>query len=184
MTNARKALRAGILEGSEKLNYLTGRLGDEIAQLRGKRPSFAPHWAAPDRVAHALKRDVPLWVIDSLEKLPGSAPSATRQRNSNRTGESEKLAELPAPNASATSSTALSLKGSSLIRMPTPPERRAEASVSHKAHTFQDQTALAIIEAVFKDYPQAHYRIEIAQTLRTRSLCTRTARATSASSSA
>ena len=42
---------------------------------------------------------------------------------------------------------------------------------------FQDQTALAIIEAVFKDYPQAHYRIEVAQigpeqTLRTRSLCT------------
>lgn len=58
-----------ILEGSEKLNYLTGRLGDEIAQLRGKRPSFAPHWAAPDRVAHALKRDVPLWVIGSVFAL-------------------------------------------------------------------------------------------------------------------
>ena len=37
---------------------------------------------------------------------------------------------------------------------------------------FQDQSALAIIEAVFKDYRQAHYRIEVAQTLRTRSLCT------------
>jgi type VI secretion system secreted protein VgrG len=37
---------------------------------------------------------------------------------------------------------------------------------------FQDLTALAIIEAVFKDYPQAHYRIEVAQTLRIRSLCT------------
>jgi type VI secretion system protein ImpK len=60
-----------ILEGSEKLNYLTGRLGDEIAQLRGKRPSFAPHWAAPDRIAHALKRDVPLWVIASVFALTG-----------------------------------------------------------------------------------------------------------------
>ena len=60
-----------ILEGSEKLNYLTGRLGDEIAQLRGKRPSFAPHWAAPDRIAHALKRDVPLWVIGSVFALCG-----------------------------------------------------------------------------------------------------------------
>ncbi len=60
-----------ILEGTEKLNYLTGRLGDEIAQLRGKRPSFAPHWAAPDRAAHALKRDVPLWVIGSLFALIG-----------------------------------------------------------------------------------------------------------------
>ena len=41
---------------------------------------------------------------------------------------------------------------------------------------FQDQTALSIIEAVFKDYTQAHYRIDVtpavAQTLRVRSLCT------------
>lgn len=60
-----------ILEGSEKLNYLTGRLGDEIAQLRGKRAAFAPHAAAPDRAAHALKRDVPLWVIGSVFALAG-----------------------------------------------------------------------------------------------------------------
>jgi type VI secretion system protein ImpK len=60
-----------ILEGTEKLNYLTGRLGDEIAQLRGKRAAFAPHWAAPDRTAHALKRDVPLWVIGSVFALIG-----------------------------------------------------------------------------------------------------------------
>jgi type VI secretion system secreted protein VgrG len=37
---------------------------------------------------------------------------------------------------------------------------------------FQDQTALAVIEAVFKDYPQAHYRIEVGAALRVRSLCT------------
>ena len=60
-----------ILEGSEKLNYLTGRLGDEIAQRRGARPLFAPHWAAPDRVAHVLKLDVPLWVIGSVFALVG-----------------------------------------------------------------------------------------------------------------
>ena len=54
------------LEGSEKLNYLTARLGDEIAQLRGRRAVFAPHWEAPDRIAHALKREVPLWVIGSV----------------------------------------------------------------------------------------------------------------------
>ena len=55
-----------VLEGTEKLNYLTARLGDEIAQLRGRRAVFAPHWAAPDRIAHALKREVPLWVIASV----------------------------------------------------------------------------------------------------------------------
>ena len=42
-----------------------------MAQLRGKRPGFAPHWAAPDRAVHALKRDVPLWVIGSVFALVG-----------------------------------------------------------------------------------------------------------------
>lgn len=55
-----------VLEGSEKLNYLTARLGDEIAQLRGRRAVFAPRWAAPDRVSHALRREVPIWVIASV----------------------------------------------------------------------------------------------------------------------
>ena len=36
---------------------------------------------------------------------------------------------------------------------------------------YQDQSALQIIEAVFKDHPQAHYRIEVSQSLRQRSLC-------------
>lgn len=36
-----------LIEGSEKLGYLTARLGDEIAQLKGKRAEFAPHWQAP-----------------------------------------------------------------------------------------------------------------------------------------
>lgn len=60
-----------ILEGSEKLNYLTARLGDEIAHLKGSRAPFAPHWAAPDQVSHRLKNDVPLWVIGSVFALLG-----------------------------------------------------------------------------------------------------------------
>jgi type VI secretion system protein ImpK len=55
-----------MLEGSEKLNYLTARLGDEIAHLRGRRVGFAPHWAAPDHVSHALRSQAPLWVISSV----------------------------------------------------------------------------------------------------------------------
>jgi type VI secretion system protein ImpK len=58
-----------ILEGSEKLNYLTARLGDEIAHLKGKRAPFAPHWAAPDRTAHTLRGEIPLWVIASVFAL-------------------------------------------------------------------------------------------------------------------
>lgn len=49
------------IEGSEKLGYLTARLGDEIAFLKGKRAPFAPHWPPPDTVAHTLRRVVPLW---------------------------------------------------------------------------------------------------------------------------
>lgn len=49
------------LEGPEKLGYLIARLGDEIVYLKGRRSGFAPHWAPPDRVAHAIRRVVPLW---------------------------------------------------------------------------------------------------------------------------
>lgn len=58
-----------LLEGSEKLGYLTARLGEEIAHLRGRRAAFAPHGEAPDRVAHRLKSEVPLWVIGSVFAL-------------------------------------------------------------------------------------------------------------------
>ncbi|MDN5483370.1 type IVB secretion system protein IcmH/DotU [Pseudomonas fluorescens] len=49
------------LEGSKQLSYLTARLGDELAFLKGKRTAFAPRWASPDRVVHLLRRQVPLW---------------------------------------------------------------------------------------------------------------------------
>lgn len=51
------------LEGHEKLDYLTARLGDEIAHLQGRRTAFAPHWAAPDRVVHKLRGELPLWAM-------------------------------------------------------------------------------------------------------------------------
>jgi len=60
-----------ILEGPEKLAYLTARLGDEIAHIKGKRAPFAPHWPLPDQVAHRLKREVPLWSIGAVFALVG-----------------------------------------------------------------------------------------------------------------
>lgn len=54
------------LEGPEKLGYLTARLGDEIVYLKGKRSGFAPHWAPPDRIAHSLRRVLPLWLPAAL----------------------------------------------------------------------------------------------------------------------
>jgi len=55
-----------IIEGTEKLNYLTARLGDEIAAMKGKRGGFAPHAERPDQVMHKLRNDVPLWVMCSV----------------------------------------------------------------------------------------------------------------------
>jgi type VI secretion system protein ImpK len=58
-----------LIEGSEKLGYLTARLGDEIATIKGKRGGFAPHAALPDRIVHKLRSDVPLWVLCSVFAL-------------------------------------------------------------------------------------------------------------------
>jgi type VI secretion system protein ImpK len=55
-----------ILEGSEKLGWLTARLGDEIVHLQGRRAPFAPHWAPPDKVVHRLRSEVPAWVMASV----------------------------------------------------------------------------------------------------------------------
>jgi type VI secretion system protein ImpK len=55
-----------LIEGSEKLSYLTSRLGDEIARFKGHQGGLAPHWSAPDRIQHQLKNEVPLWVMGSV----------------------------------------------------------------------------------------------------------------------
>jgi type VI secretion system protein ImpK len=60
-----------LMEGPEKLAYLTARLGDEIANMKGKRAPFAPHWSLPDQIAHALKRELPLWIIVAVFALIG-----------------------------------------------------------------------------------------------------------------
>lgn len=60
-----------LLEGPEKLKYLTSQLGEQIAHLKGKAASFAPHWSAPDLISNSLKREVPIWVIGSVLALFG-----------------------------------------------------------------------------------------------------------------
>lgn len=60
-----------LLEGPEKLKYLTSQLGEQIAHIKGKQPMFAPHWEAPDRIVHALKKEIPLWVMGSVLTLLG-----------------------------------------------------------------------------------------------------------------
>lgn len=59
------------IDGTEKLAYLTARVGDEIANARGKRTPFAPHWPLPDLISHSLKREAPQWVVAALFALIG-----------------------------------------------------------------------------------------------------------------
>jgi type VI secretion system protein ImpK len=61
-----------ILEGSEKLNYLTARLGDEIANMKGRRATFAPHAQRPDQIVNKLRNDLPVWVLCSVFALIGA----------------------------------------------------------------------------------------------------------------
>jgi type VI secretion system protein ImpK len=58
-----------LLEGQEKLGYLTARLGDEIANIKGKRAPFAPHWPLPDKISHTLRREAPQWVVAAVFSL-------------------------------------------------------------------------------------------------------------------
>ena len=59
------------LDAPEKLNYLTARLGDEIARMRGKSRGFAPHAERPDQITNTLRSDLSLWVLTAVFALAG-----------------------------------------------------------------------------------------------------------------
>lgn len=56
-------------EGADKLAWLTSRLGDEIAHIKGKARGFAPRGERPDQVAHKLRGSVPLWAVPAAFAL-------------------------------------------------------------------------------------------------------------------
>lgn len=60
-----------LIEGTEKADYLSAQLGNQIAHLKGRHAPFAPHWRSPDSIAHRLRRRVPLWALLSLVVLAG-----------------------------------------------------------------------------------------------------------------
>lgn len=95
------------LEGTEKLGYLTARLGDEIVYLKGKRTGFAPHWAAPDKIAHVLRRTVPVWAAAAVLAVVGlagylSLRVAMQQDTSQHLAAYHDLVQMPARAASLT----------------------------------------------------------------------------------
>lgn len=56
-------------DDSDKLAYLTARLGDEIAHIKGKSRGFAPQGERPDQVANKLRSDMPLWTVSAVFAL-------------------------------------------------------------------------------------------------------------------
>lgn len=52
--------------GAEKLSYLTARLGDEIAHIKGRSRGFAPRAERPDQVVNRHRSEVPLWAMCSI----------------------------------------------------------------------------------------------------------------------
>ena len=60
-----------LLEGSEKLNYLISRVGQEITHARGGRNEFAPNWKLPQRFAQYVRNELPLWLFFALLAVVG-----------------------------------------------------------------------------------------------------------------
>lgn len=55
-----------LLEGLEKLGYLTARIGQELATVRGGKAEFSPHWKPAFRVQEFVRHELPLWAFFSL----------------------------------------------------------------------------------------------------------------------
>lgn len=95
------------IEGTEKLGYLTARLGDEIVYLKGRRAEFAPHWAPPDRIAHVLRRSVPVWTAAAVLAVIGAVGFtglrvSLQGDTAQRLGAYQNLVQMPARTASLT----------------------------------------------------------------------------------
>ncbi|WP_174875425.1 type IVB secretion system protein IcmH/DotU [Vogesella oryzae] len=58
-----------LLEGEEKLGYLTHKLGQEIQQVRGGKADFAPNWQLPQRFQAFVRHELPMWLYLALLAL-------------------------------------------------------------------------------------------------------------------
>lgn len=50
----------------DKLTYLTARLGEEIAHIKGKSKGFAPQAERPDQVVNKLRSELSLWALSAV----------------------------------------------------------------------------------------------------------------------
>lgn len=61
-----------LLEGEEKLGYLTHKLAQEIQQVRGGKAEFAPNAQLPQRFQAFVRHELPLWLYFALLAIAGS----------------------------------------------------------------------------------------------------------------
>lgn len=54
------------LDSSDKLAYLTARLGQEIVHMQGRSKGFAPQAERPDQVVHKLRSSAPVWAVSAV----------------------------------------------------------------------------------------------------------------------
>ncbi|SDF45968.1 MULTISPECIES: type IVB secretion system protein IcmH/DotU [unclassified Duganella] len=59
------------VDASDKLAYLTARLGDEIAHMQGKSKGFAPQAERPDQIVHKLRSNASLWAVSAMFGVTG-----------------------------------------------------------------------------------------------------------------
>lgn len=55
-----------LIEGTERLNYLVARLGQEIMHARGGKAEFSPHWRLPLKFQEFVRHELPLWIYYAL----------------------------------------------------------------------------------------------------------------------
>lgn len=55
-----------LIEGSEKLNFLISRVGQEITHARGGKAEFSPNWKLPQRFQQYVRNELPLWLFFAL----------------------------------------------------------------------------------------------------------------------
>ncbi|XZG71805.1 type IVB secretion system protein IcmH/DotU [Chitinibacteraceae bacterium HSL-7] len=58
-----------LLEGKEKLGFLTQRVGQEIEQVRGGVAPFAPNWKPAQRFKAYVRHELPMWLYFALLAL-------------------------------------------------------------------------------------------------------------------
>jgi len=58
-----------LLEGSEKRDYLTHQLGQEIQRIRNEKTDFAPNWKLPHRFQEFMRHEMPMWFYYALMAL-------------------------------------------------------------------------------------------------------------------